>query len=229
MSNVEFTKIFTILAKFGANNGWVNAADSETYGTKDGEVSKSEFRKFIRANWDGNASGEYDKDLVNDFFNTFDVNSKTNKTMNKFDKAEQAEIGKNLAIYVEFDEYVKNNVSIPSELKSTGAAWKSGVIDDLSAELNNFVNMSESEKAGMTLADYLATKLPQIQNKNTALCYKTEYVDSLKDTILRDYPNYKTGADETLDKIEKMTGLNIRKFSDAITFRLITILSRLVK
>ena len=32
-----------------------------------------------------------------------------------------------------------------------------------------------------------------------------------------------------LDKIEKMTGLNIRKFSDAITFRLITILSRLVK
>lgn len=32
-----------------------------------------------------------------------------------------------------------------------------------------------------------------------------------------------------LDKIEKATGLNIRKFSDAITFRLITILSRLVK
>ena len=32
-----------------------------------------------------------------------------------------------------------------------------------------------------------------------------------------------------LDKIEKSTGLNIRKFSDAITFRLITILSNLVK
>ena len=32
-----------------------------------------------------------------------------------------------------------------------------------------------------------------------------------------------------LDKIEKMTGLNIRKFSDAVTFRLITILSRLVR
>lgn len=32
-----------------------------------------------------------------------------------------------------------------------------------------------------------------------------------------------------LDKIEKATGLNIRKFSDAITFRLITILSKLVK
>lgn len=32
-----------------------------------------------------------------------------------------------------------------------------------------------------------------------------------------------------LDKIEKATGLNIRKFSDAITFRLITILSRLVR
>jgi carbohydrate diacid regulator len=31
-----------------------------------------------------------------------------------------------------------------------------------------------------------------------------------------------------LDKIEKATGLNIRKFSDAVTFRLITILSRLV-
>lgn len=32
-----------------------------------------------------------------------------------------------------------------------------------------------------------------------------------------------------LDKIEKATGLNIRKFSDAVTFRLITILSRLVR
>ncbi len=32
-----------------------------------------------------------------------------------------------------------------------------------------------------------------------------------------------------LDKIEKETGLNIRKFSDAVTFRLITILSKLVR
>jgi carbohydrate diacid regulator len=32
-----------------------------------------------------------------------------------------------------------------------------------------------------------------------------------------------------LDKIEKATGLNIRKFSDSVTFRLITILSRLVR
>jgi carbohydrate diacid regulator len=32
-----------------------------------------------------------------------------------------------------------------------------------------------------------------------------------------------------LDKIEKETGLNIRKFSDAITFRLITILSKLAR
>ena len=32
-----------------------------------------------------------------------------------------------------------------------------------------------------------------------------------------------------LDKIEKMTGLNIRKFSDAVTFRYITILNKLVK
>ena len=32
-----------------------------------------------------------------------------------------------------------------------------------------------------------------------------------------------------LDKIEKATGLNVRKFSDAVTFRLITILSRLAR
>ena len=32
-----------------------------------------------------------------------------------------------------------------------------------------------------------------------------------------------------LDKIEKATGLNIRKFSDAVTFRFITILSKLVR
>lgn len=32
-----------------------------------------------------------------------------------------------------------------------------------------------------------------------------------------------------LDKIEKATGLNVRKFSDAVTFRLITVLAKLVK
>ena len=32
-----------------------------------------------------------------------------------------------------------------------------------------------------------------------------------------------------LDKIEKETGLNIRKFSDAITFRLITILLKTLR
>ena len=31
-----------------------------------------------------------------------------------------------------------------------------------------------------------------------------------------------------LDKIERVTGLNLRKFSDAVTFRLITILNKLV-
>ena len=31
-----------------------------------------------------------------------------------------------------------------------------------------------------------------------------------------------------LDKIERMTGLNLRSFSDAVTFRLITILAKLV-
>ena len=31
-----------------------------------------------------------------------------------------------------------------------------------------------------------------------------------------------------LDKLERMTGLNLRKFSDAVTFRVITILNRLV-
>ena len=32
-----------------------------------------------------------------------------------------------------------------------------------------------------------------------------------------------------LDKIERLTGLNVRKFSDAVTFRLIAILSKMVK
>ena len=31
-----------------------------------------------------------------------------------------------------------------------------------------------------------------------------------------------------LDKIERVTGLNLRKFSDAVTFRIITILNKLV-
>ena len=31
-----------------------------------------------------------------------------------------------------------------------------------------------------------------------------------------------------LDKLERLTGLNLRKFSDAVTFRVITILNRLV-
>jgi carbohydrate diacid regulator len=32
-----------------------------------------------------------------------------------------------------------------------------------------------------------------------------------------------------LDKIEKATGLNIRQFSDAVSFRVLTVLHRLLK
>ena len=32
-----------------------------------------------------------------------------------------------------------------------------------------------------------------------------------------------------LDKIERLTGLNIRKFPDAVTFRVITVLLKLIK
>ena len=31
-----------------------------------------------------------------------------------------------------------------------------------------------------------------------------------------------------LDKIERVTGLNLRNFTDAVTFRVITILSKLI-
>ena len=59
--------------------------------------------------------------------------------------------------------------------------------------------------------------------------YLKDYAIDLRTTGINKLYLHRNTLIYRLDKIEKATGLNIRKFSDAITFRLITILSRLVK
>ncbi len=85
------------------------------------------------------------------------------------------------------------------------------------------------------LGEYLDTLLDseakEIFNDREMVATADEFLENslnLSETSRKLYLHRNT-LTYRLDKIEKATGLNIRKFSDAVSFRLITMLSRLVK
>ena len=145
MSEVNTTKFYQFLSKYQADGGWDKVAD-EKYGNEDGTVLKSEFRKFMNAEWNGEENGELTNDLINSFWKKIDTNTSASKiagtkwkNCNGLDKNETAALEKRLEVYVQFDEFLANNMTIPSALTSTGSQWKSDVTDELSAILEKFI------------------------------------------------------------------------------------------
>ena len=134
MSNeINTTKFYRFLAGFESKGGWESVADSEN-GNGDGTVIKSEFRKFLNANWNGEENGELSNDLINSFWKKIDTNTSANKisgtklkNLNALDKKEVENLDKKLEVYVQFDEFVKNNIKVPAALSSYGNQWKSDV------------------------------------------------------------------------------------------------------
>lgn len=201
MSN-DLTKVYQFLSSFGSNNAWVEKADKNG----DEVIIKAEFTEFVNnnyKNWSGNESGEtLSADIINNFWKKIDTkvsgkvagSSKSNR--NALDKNEQENLNKKLESYVALDNFIKENVTIPSVLTTTGAQWKAAVSEELSAILEK-----NASKGADALKEIWAEKLPEIENKQTALFCATEYQNSLVNGLLKDYPDYKVADDSTLNKL----------------------------
>lgn len=201
MTDVNTRKFYQFLAGFQQEGkNWVNVADSN-YGNGDGTVIKSEFRKFMNAEWNGEENGELTNDLINSFWKKIDTNTSASKisgtklkNLNALDKTEVANLDKQLEVYVAFDEFIANNVKIPNVLNSTGSQWKADVTEKLSVLLEQYI----SGRASGDLNTILDEAYPQIANTCTAQYCAVEYQTSLLSSVLKDYPDYKVADDSTL-------------------------------
>lgn len=206
MTEVNTTKFYQFLSKYQKDGEtWADVADSN-YGNDDGTVIKAEFRKFINAEWNGEENGELSNDLINSFWKKIDTNTSATKisgtklrNLNALDKNEVANLDKKLEVYVQFDKFVEENVVIPNVLSSTGNQWKSSVVDELSVILESFL----AGGANGDLNAILGAVYQTIANEQTALYCAVEYQETLKDGILKDYPEYKVADDKTLDALIK--------------------------
>ena len=205
MSNeVNTRKFYQFLSNFEkGEQSWTNVADGE-YGNADGTVIKSEFRKFLNAEWNGEQNGELNNDLINTFWKKIDTNTSASKikgtklrNLNALDKEEAGNLDKKLEAYVQLNEFVANNVKIPNVLTSTGSQWKWDVVDELTLLVEEFVNNGGNGDVKQVLAE----AYPAIANKNTATYCAVEYQNVLKSTVLADYPDYKVADDNTLNSI----------------------------
>lgn len=204
MTEVNSRKFYQFLAGFQQNGkNWVDVADSN-YGNGDGTVIKSEFRKFMNAEWNGEENGELTNDLINSFWKKIDTNTSASKiagtklkNLNALDKTEVANLDKQLEVYVAFDEFVANNVKIPNVLATTGSQWKSDVTEQLSAKLEQYIAGGYSGDLNTILAE----AYPQIANTCTAQYCAVEYQTSLIGSVLKEYPDYKVADDTTLQSL----------------------------
>lgn len=205
MSNeVNTRKFYQFLSSFEkGEQSWTNVADGE-YGNADGTVIKSEFRKFLNAEWNGEQNGELNNDLINTFWKKIDTNTSASKikgtklrNLNALDKEEAGNLDKKLEAYVQLNEFVANNVKIPNVLTSTGSQWKWDVVDELTLLVEEFVKNGGNGDIKQVLAE----AYPAIANKNTATYCAVEYQNVLKSTVLADYPDYKVADDNTLNSI----------------------------
>ena len=204
MTEVNTRKFYQFLAQYQKDgSSWADVADS-THGNGDGTVIKSEFRAFLNAEWNGEENGELTNDLINSFWKKIDTNTSASKiqgtklkNLNALDKNEMANLDKQLEVYVKFDEFVSNNVKIPTVLTSTGSQWKSDVTEELSGLLEKYI------QGGLQgdLSEILGEALPSIANKCTAQYCAVEYQNNLQSSILKDYPDYKVADDSTLQAL----------------------------
>lgn len=199
MTDVSTRHFYQFLAQFNkGGETWVDVADS--YGKEDGVVLKCEFQEFMKAKWNGEES--LSNDLINKFWKEIDTKTsgkfKSGTTefynLNALDSNEIGTVTQQLEVYIEFENFIKNNVTVPSVLVTTGAQWLSDVRDELGKYLEKYI--SSGSKG--SLEEYLSIPLPAIKNEYTAIYCAVEYQETLRLTILKDYPDYKVAEDSTL-------------------------------
>lgn len=214
MTEINTRKFYQFLSNYtnGSAEGQGAAGFiDENYGNSDGYLVKSEFRKFMNAEWNGEENGELTNDLINAFWKKIDTNTSASKISgtklknnNALDKNEAANLENKLKLYVEFDNYIKDNVeaNIPGDLRTTGSQWVSSVAEELNAKFEEFIAKAPKNADGEPLGmeNFLDQFLPTIANKCTAQYCAVEYQEELKD-VFADYPEYKVADDATLQKL----------------------------
>lgn len=198
-------RIYQFLANYNSGDQtWVDVVDGYGRGKDDGVVIKSEFTDFINDNfnWNGETDAQK-KDLIDDFWETIDENvSATHisgtklKNLNALDEKEQDKMNNSVTGYVILNETI-SSIQAPKELLTTKSQWKTFVAEALSKVVDKWLD----DGAKGDVKAKIEAALPAAKNEATARCTVLEYQNSLKSTILKDYPNYNIAEDETLNAL----------------------------
>jgi hypothetical protein len=188
MTDISSTKFYHFLSNQG---DWATVADS--YGNNDGKVSKSEFRKFIADKWEDSSQVD---DVINQYWKTMDTINSSRSDLNLLNDKELDAVNKKVEIYVKLDDFVKNNVKVPTTALKTSAVqaqWKADITDELSAVADEYLNNPSGD-----LDTLLAEKYAEIKTQKTAEYCAIEYQNELLKGSLKNYSDYSIADDSTL-------------------------------
>lgn len=203
MTEINAQQFYNFLAGYEKNGkNWFETADQD-FGDSDNTLIKSEFKKFLKAEWNG--EGEMTNDLINQFWkNDIDTNKSASnvsgtkwKNLNALDKDEMDNLENRLKAYEQLNTFIENNVEVPSVLSSKQSQWKADVTDELSKIVEKFI----AGDCNGDLDKLLSEALPKIQLNYTAEYCAVEYQETLKNSVLKDYPEYKVADDNTLSSL----------------------------
>ena len=179
------------------------AADAD--GNGDGAITKAEFSKYLKENFEWNGEEDSQKtDLINSFWKSIDTNKSTAKIKgtrvrnnNALDKKEQEAMSYRLEMYETLNTFL-DGIKAPTVLSSKYATqWKTSVDTSLS---NITETAIKGKKTTEELQALLEEQTPLVQAKATADYCATEYLETTMKTISQKY-SYAYGDDNTLKGI----------------------------
>ena len=180
---------------------WAAEAD----GNGDGAITKAEFSKYLKENFEWNGEEDSQKtDLINSFWKSIDTNKSTAKIKgtrvrnnNALDKKEQEAMAYRLEMYETLNTFL-DGIKAPTVLSSKYATqWKTSVDTSLS---NITETAIKGKKTTEELQALLEEQTPLVQAKATADYCATEYLETTMKTISQKY-SYAYGDDNTLKGI----------------------------
>lgn len=180
---------------------WAAEAD----GNGDGAITKAEFSKYLKENFEWNGEEDSQKtDLINSFWKSIDTNKSTAKIKgtrvrnnNALDKKEQEAMSYRLEMYETLNTFL-DGIKAPTVLSSKYATqWKTSVDTSLS---NITETAIKGKKTTEELQALLEEQTPLVQAKATADYCATEYLETTMKTISQKY-SYAYGDDNTLKGI----------------------------
>ena len=214
--SINDIKFYQFIADYQSKNGnWAESIDSD-FGNGDGTLTKSEFSKFLDAEWDWNGEESSLKDLVNEYWKKIDTNTKYGKisgtniyNMNGLDEKEMKKVQEQIDYYNALDAFV-SNVTIPDDLAIY--SFKATLIEKLQGLTKGFIGKSPED-----VEQAFANNIEQAFKETAVECSyayaQTVYADSLSG-----YPEYRLAEDKTLAKLIKDLTFTLSEDGDYSNF-----------